>query len=115
MTQLKKLMLTILFISSISNLFSQLSNKIIKDMKQLTPFKIEVAQTVLDDLKARLKQTRWTDEPKDAGWNYGTNPTYLHELVEYWQTKYDWRKQEAMLNKFPQFITEIDGIKIHFL
>lgn len=84
-------------------------------MEKMTAFKIEVAQIVLDDLQARLKQTRWTDEPKDAGWNYGTNPKYLHELVEYWQTKYDWRKQEAMLNKFPQFTTEIEGIKIHFL
>ena len=115
MAHLKNLMLTVLLICLTSNSFSQSTNKIIKDMKQLTPFKIEVAQTVLTDLKARLKQTRWTDEPKDAGWNYGTNPKYLHELVDYWQTKYDWRKQEAMLNKFPQFTTEIDGIKIHFL
>ena len=84
-------------------------------MKQLTSFNIKVEQKVLDDLKLRLEQTRWTDEPKDAGWNYGTNPEYLHELVEYWHSKYDWRKQEVMLNKFPQFITEIEGIKIHFL
>lgn len=84
-------------------------------MKNITPFKIEVAQSVLDDLQLRLKQTRWTDEPKNADWNYGTNPKYLRELVDYWQTKYDWRKQETMLNKFPHFTTEIDGVKIHFL
>src|SRR5688572_25316544 len=69
-------------------------------MKNARPFKIEVSQSILDDLQARLKQTRWTDEPKDAGWSYGMNPKYLRELVAYWQTKYDWRKQEAMLNQF---------------
>ena len=115
MKELKNIMLVALLICLTANSFSQSTSKIIKNMKQLTAFKIEVAQTVLDDLQARLQQTRWTDEPKDAGWNYGTNPKYLHELVAYWQTKYDWRKQEAMLNKFPQFTTEIDGIKIHFL
>jgi len=83
-------------------------------MKQ-TPFTIDVAQSVLDDLKIRLKQTRWTDEPANAGWNYGTNPAYLRELADYWQTKYDWRKHEAELNKFPQFKTTIDGISIHFV
>lgn len=84
-------------------------------MKNVTPFKIEVAQSVLDDLQMRLKNTRWTDEPANAGWSYGTNPSYLKELVTYWQTKYDWRKQEAMLNQFPQFKTNIDGVNIHFI
>ena len=84
-------------------------------MNQSTPFKIEVPQTVLEDLAARLKQTRWTDEPAKAGWSYGTNPAYLKELVTYWQTQYDWRKQEAALNRFPQFKTVIDGIGIHFI
>jgi pimeloyl-ACP methyl ester carboxylesterase len=84
-------------------------------MKNTTPFKIEIGQSILDDLQQRLKQTRWTDEPEDAGWNYGTNPAYLRELVEYWQTKYDWRKQESMLNQFPQFKVVIDGIGIHFV
>lgn len=91
---------------------SQTNNQ---NMKNVTPFKIEIGQPVLDDLQQRLKQTRWTDEPKDAGWNYGTNPAYLRELVAYWQTKYDWRKQEAALNKFPQFKTVIDGVTIHFV
>ena len=105
--------LTIIFVSAMA--FSQSNSITINKSKNMKPFKIEVAQTVLDDLQTRLKQTRWTDEPKDAGWNYGTNPIYLRELVDYWQTKYEWRKQETMLNKFPQFTTEIDGVKIHFL
>ncbi|PSL47340.1 pimeloyl-ACP methyl ester carboxylesterase [Chitinophaga niastensis] len=81
----------------------------------MKPFKIEIAQDVLNDLKTRLTLTRWTDEPENAGWNYGTNPTYLRELVDYWQNKYDWRKQEEMLNSFPQFKADIDGITIHFI
>jgi pimeloyl-ACP methyl ester carboxylesterase len=84
-------------------------------MKNVTPFTIRVAQDILDDLQFRLGETRWTDEPENAGWNYGTNPAYLKQLVTYWQTEYDWRKQEAALNAFPQFLTEIDGIKIHFI
>ncbi len=84
-------------------------------MKNVTPFKIEVEQGVLDDLQTRLRQTRWTDEPENAGWNYGTNPAYLRQLVTYWQKEYDWRRQEAALNMFPQFLTEIDGTTIHFI
>lgn len=78
-------------------------------------FKIDVPQEVLNDLSVRLKQTRWTDEPENAGWNYGTNPGYLRELVHYWQTAYDWRTHEAEINKFPQYKTEIDGTTIHFI
>ena len=85
------------------------------NMQTAKPFKIEVAQSVLDDLKARIKQTRWADAPENAGWNYGTSPDYLKELADYWVNKYDWRKHEAQLNKFPQFTVEIDGVKLHFL
>jgi pimeloyl-ACP methyl ester carboxylesterase len=84
-------------------------------MKNTTPFSIEVSQAVLDDLQTRLKNTRWTDEPAGANWNYGINPIYLKELVQYWQNGYDWRKQEAMLNQFPQFQTTIEDVHIHFL
>lgn len=84
-------------------------------MKQVKPFKINVEQSVLDDLKNRLKQTRWPDADQDAGWSQGTNKAYLQQLVNYWVTTYDWRKQEALLNKFPQYTVEIDGITIHFL
>ncbi|MHA4811133.1 epoxide hydrolase family protein [Flavitalea flava] len=85
-------------------------------MKQLVkPFKIEIAQEILDDLAARLRNTRWPDEPEHAGWNYGTDPAYLRKLVTYWQTEYNWRSHESELNNFPQFIADIDGIKIHFI
>ncbi|WP_257669974.1 epoxide hydrolase family protein [Parapedobacter tibetensis] len=81
----------------------------------MTPFQIEVPQNVLDDLSMRLKQSRWTDEPENAGWNFGTNPHYLRELVNHWQTEYDWRTHEAAINELPQYKTEIDGITIHFI
>lgn len=84
-------------------------------MSNISPFKIEVSQDALDDLKDRLQKTRWTDEPIGAGWNYGTNPEYLKELAAYWQKEYDWRTHEAALNNLPQFKTAIDGISIHFI
>ena len=99
---------SLLLLSQIS--FSQTQTKY--DMKK---FKINIKESVLTDLQNRLKNTRWTDEPKNAEWNYGTNPTYLKELVTYWQKKYDWRKQEVMLNSFPQYKVTIDGVEIHFV
>ena len=83
--------------------------------KNISPFRIEVSQAVLDDLQDRLQKTRWTDEPAGAGWNYGTNPAYLKELAAYWQKDYDWRKHEAALNSLPHFKTEIEGTGIHFI
>lgn len=79
------------------------------------PYTININQTVLDDLKGRLDRTRWPDEPPKAGWNMGTNISYLKELVDYWRHTYDWRKQEAELNKLPQFMASIDGQDIHFV
>ena len=78
-------------------------------------FTIAIAQSTLDDLRARLARTRWPDELAGAGWDYGTNVGYLKELVNYWQHTFDWRAQEAKLNRFAQFHAEIDGIHIHFV
>jgi epoxide hydrolase len=79
------------------------------------PFTINVPQAVLDDLRNRLARTRWTAEVEGVGWDYGTNVGYMKELTDYWQNQYDWRKQEAELNKFAQFKVEVDGIGIHFI
>ena len=84
-------------------------------MENVTDFKIEVSQDILDDLQEGLQRTRWTDEPAKAGWNYGTNPPYLKELVGYWQNEYDWRQHERELNKFPHYKATEDGIGIHFI
>ncbi|MCF3111962.1 epoxide hydrolase [Niabella sp. CC-SYL272] len=82
-------------------------------MKQ--PFKIDVPQSVLDDLRNRLAATRWAGAMNDAGWDTGTNKLYLQELCRYWQNDFDWKKQESYLNTFQQFTTTIDGSEIHFI
>lgn len=79
------------------------------------PFKIDVAQDVLDDLQKRLKRTRWPDQVEGAEWSYGTNLDYMKDLIGYWQNGFDWRKQEAELNRFAHFTAEIDGLNIHFI
>lgn len=78
-------------------------------------FTIGIPQATLDDLRERLANTRWPDEVEGAGWDYGTDQHYLKSLVSYWQHEYDWRVQEAKLNQFAQFRTEIDGQGIHFI
>lgn len=81
----------------------------------IQPFNIRIAQQTLDDLHERLARTRWPDEVEGADWNYGTNLTYLKDLVDYWQHAFDWRAQEAKLNTFSQFHADIDGLSIHFV
>lgn len=78
-------------------------------------FQIDVSQEELDDLKMRLENTRWTENPEDDEWRSGTNANYLRKLVTYWKNGFDWRAQEAMLNSFPQFRTTVDGIELHFI
>ena len=79
------------------------------------PFKIEIPDSVLDDLKARLERTRWPDELPGVGWEYGSNMDYIKELVEYWKTGFDWRKQEALINSFSHFKAPVDGRQVHFI
>jgi pimeloyl-ACP methyl ester carboxylesterase len=78
-------------------------------------FKINIQQPILDDLKKRIANTRWTDEIENSKWEHGTNETYLKELCNYWQHTYDWKKQEEHLNSFPQFKTTVDGIGLHYI
>jgi pimeloyl-ACP methyl ester carboxylesterase len=79
------------------------------------PFRIEIPQADLDDLRRRLAQTRWPGELPGVGWTRGVPLAYLRELADYWRTSYDWRRHEARLNEPPQFVTTIDGQTIHFL
>jgi pimeloyl-ACP methyl ester carboxylesterase len=81
----------------------------------LQPFKIQVPDDVLDDLRGRLARVRWPDEVPDGGWRYGTDLAYMKELCAYWLDRYDWRAQEARLNAFPQFIAPVGGIDVHFV
>lgn len=81
----------------------------------ITPFRIEISQAEIDDLHERLAETRWPSELEDAGWSRGVPVDYLQDLAAYWRDGFDWPAQEARLNAFPQFTTEIDGQTIHFL
>jgi pimeloyl-ACP methyl ester carboxylesterase len=82
---------------------------------EIRPFRIDIPQADLDDLRDRLARTRWPDELPGVGWTRGVPLGYLKELAGYWADGYDWPKQEARLNQFPQFTTTIDGQNIHFL
>jgi pimeloyl-ACP methyl ester carboxylesterase len=82
---------------------------------EIRPFRIDVPQADLDDLRERLARTRWPGEPPGVGWTRGVPLGYLKELAAYWSDGFDWRKQEAKLSELPQFLTTIDGQDIHFL
>jgi pimeloyl-ACP methyl ester carboxylesterase len=85
-----------------------------ENASQIRPYRIEVDQAVLDDLDDRLARTRLGDEPEGAGWDYGTSLSYLRELIDYWVTAFDWRRQEHGLNQLRQFQVSAGGLDIHF-
>ena len=82
---------------------------------EITPFRIDIPQADVDDLRARLVRTRWPAELPGTGWEAGVPVGYLRNLATYWADGYDWRASEARLNAFPQFTTVIDGQTVHFL
>lgn len=82
---------------------------------QTEPFRIDVPEAVLADLRERLARTRFPDELPGTAWEYGTARAYLEELVAYWRDAYDWRAAERRLNAFPQFRAVVDGLGIHFI
>jgi epoxide hydrolase len=82
----------------------------------IRPFQIDIPQTQLDDLRSRLSATRMPKQVANSDWGYGPDATYMSELLNYWLATYDWREQEAALNKtFPQFTAQVDGKKIHYV
>ncbi len=81
----------------------------------IEPFRVEVPEAELDDLRERLGRTRWPRPEVAADWGQGAPLEYVRELCEHWRTEYDWRRLEARLNALPQFRTEIDGVGIHFI
>jgi epoxide hydrolase len=81
----------------------------------IRPFTINIPDDDIADLKARLSRSRLPDELPGTGWSYGTDTSYLAGLLLYWQHEFDWRAQEAQLNRFDQFVTDIDGLDIHFI
>ena len=85
------------------------------DDASITPFTIHMPDADLADLKARLARARFPDEIPGSDWSYGTSRAYLESLVRYWRDGFDWRAQERALNRFEQFTTTIDGVRLHFI
>jgi microsomal epoxide hydrolase len=81
----------------------------------MNPFRIEIPQADLDDLARRLAATRWPGELRGVGWDRGVPVEYLRDLAEYWRTRYDWPTAQARLNRYQQYVTEIDGTRVHLL
>ncbi|MEC4016137.1 epoxide hydrolase family protein [Streptomyces sp. H27-D2] len=82
---------------------------------EVRPFRIDIPPADLADLRERLARTRWPRQLPGEGWSRGVPVDYLQDLTAYWGNDYDWRRHEARLNEFPQFMTEIDGHDVHFL
>ena len=85
------------------------------DGNAIRPFHVNVPEEQLVDLRRRVKATRWPDKETVTDPSQGVQFATIQKLARYWQTEYDWRKIEAKLNALPQFITEIDGLDIHFI
>jgi pimeloyl-ACP methyl ester carboxylesterase len=83
--------------------------------EEIRPFRIEISDAELEDLRDRLARTRWPDELPSVGWSYGVALDAVKDVADYWRSSFDWRKEEAVLNGFPQFTTTIDGTNVHFL
>src|SRR5262245_1821437 len=81
----------------------------------IRPFSVHMPDKALVDLRWRIAATRWPDRETVADQSQGVKLTQLQALVEYWQKEYDWRKVEAKLNALPQFVSEIDGLDLHFI
>ena len=83
-------------------------------MTEIRPFTIDVPDADIADLKDRLGRTRWPEAETVDDWSQGIPLSYTKELCDYWADGYDWRRCEAGLNSSPNFLTEIDGLDVHF-
>lgn len=84
-------------------------------MTAIRPFHVDIPQSEVEDLRRRIAETRWPPQGPGPAWERGIPSGYLRELATYWRTIYDWRAAEEHLNSFPQYLTEIDGVDVHFL
>jgi pimeloyl-ACP methyl ester carboxylesterase len=83
--------------------------------QSIHPFTLSIPSSTLDDLQTRLRMTRWPDKEIVTDWSQGVPLATIQELCEYWQTTYNWRRCEQLLNSYPQFTTVIDGVEFYFL
>src|SRR5690606_38407825 len=84
-------------------------------MSDIRPFRIEIPESQLDDLRTRLALTRFPERETPSDWSQGVPLAYMQEIKAYWERDYDWRRAEATINAFDQFITTIDGLDVHFI
>ena len=85
------------------------------DKNAIRPFHVNVPEAELTELRRRVKATKWPERETVMDASQGVQLATIQELARYWSTEYDWRKVEARLNAVPQFMTEIDGLDIHFI
>src|SRR5262245_30875630 len=91
------------------------SNKQAADKDTIRPFRVNVQEADLTELRRRIQATRWPDRETVPDASQGVQLETVQRLARYWATEYDWRKCEARLNALPNFVTEIDGLDIHFI
>jgi len=84
-------------------------------MSDFQPFSVSIPDDTLERVQARVPEYPWHEMPDDGGWAYGANLDYMKELCHYWVTEFDWRKQEAKINRFTHFKSPVDGIDIHYI
>jgi pimeloyl-ACP methyl ester carboxylesterase len=84
-------------------------------MTTIRPFRVQVADETLDRIKAAVVNFPWHEMPDDGGWAYGTNLDYMREFCRYWVNEFDWRKEEAAINRFAHFQAPVEGIDLHFI
>ena len=84
-------------------------------MSKIKDFSIAIPESKLEDLKKRLELTRWPEKETPKDWTQGIPLSYMKEIDEYWLNDYDWKKHEKNINEFPQYITNINDLDIHFI
>ncbi len=84
-------------------------------MTEIRPYTVDVSDDTLADIRQRVVNFPWHEMPVDGGWEYGSNLDYMQQLSEYWINEFDWRRQEAMINRFPHFKAKVGGIDLHFI
>ncbi len=88
---------------------------VVTQAPSIRSFTIDIEQHVLDDLAQRLAMTRWPERETPGDWSQGLPLAYAQQLAAYWQNQYDWRARERYFNQFPQFVTDLEGLDIHFI
>lgn len=82
---------------------------------RIEPFVIDIDEAVLDDLRARIRATRWPDAAPGPAWSQGTDRDYLRDLLAYWADGFDWPARQAALNRYDHYLADVDGVRVHFV